>query len=59
MFVVGIVFTCGADILARQEETHQDTEALMKQPHTFEIFVSSLFSIDELALRDPAMRGIA
>lgn len=66
VFVVCIVFACGADISSHQDESHQDTEALMTQlhtlaerPHTFEIFVSGLFSIDELTQRDPAMRGIA
>ena len=66
VFVVCIVFASDAEISAHQNESHQDTEALMKQlhtlaerPHTFDIFVSGLFSIDELTQRDPAMRGIA
>ena len=66
VFVVSIVFTCAGEITAHAEESHHDTMALMKQlhtlaerPHTFDVFVSGLFSIDELSRRDPAMRGIA
>jgi hypothetical protein len=66
LFVVSLVFTSRANITDHKGESHQETRALLEelgalagQVHTLDVFVSDTLSIDELAKRDPAMRGIA
>lgn len=66
VFVVSLVFTSRANISDHKGESLLDTKALLQeldtlagQVHTLDVFVSDPLSIDELAQRDPAMRGIA
>lgn len=66
VFVVSVVFTSRADITDHQGESHEQTRELLTQMgtlaarvHTLDVFVSGVLSVDELAQRDPAMRGIA
>lgn len=66
VFVVSLVFTSRANITDHRGESHEQTRELLAEMstlaarvHTLDVFVSGLLSVDELAQRDPAMRGIA
>ena len=66
VFVVSLVFTSRANITDHKGESHEQTRELLtemsslaERVHTLDVFVSGVLSVDELAQRDPAMRGIA
>lgn len=66
VFVVSLVFTSRENITDHQGESHEQTRELLTEMstlaarvHTLDVFVSGVLSVDELAQRDPAMRGIA
>jgi len=66
VFVVSLVFTSRANITDHRGESHEQTRELLREMdtlaqrvHTLDVQLSGVLSVDDLAQRDPAMRGIA